>query len=87
MFRSAAEADGDRILDLGAGDRVNLAAIDADLTRAGNQAFHDLGAFGFSGHAGELTLRAGWLAGDLDGDGAADFRVHTGDIAAHTLIL
>lgn len=87
VFRSAAEANGDRILDLGPTDRVNLAAIDADLTHAGNQAFHYLGTSGFSGHAGELALRGGWLVADLDGNGSADFRVHVGDLHAHNLIL
>jgi Ca2+-binding RTX toxin-like protein len=60
-------------------DRVNLAAIDADTTVAGNQAFTFIGASAFSGVAGQLRAYASAgltiLAGDVDGDGNADFAV------------
>ncbi|MFJ5368685.1 peroxidase family protein, partial [Bosea sp. CER48] len=38
-FLSAAGADGDTILDFQPGDRLDLSAIDADATQAGNQSF------------------------------------------------
>lgn len=69
----------DLIRTLGDRDVIDLSAIDADATQDGDQAFHLVGAL--SGHAGELALsydaEAGLttLIGDVDGDGAADFRI------------
>ena len=72
-FLAAAEAAGDQILDFRAGtDRIDLSALDAT-TAAGDQAFTFVSHF--SRHAGELRAGAGWLAGDLDGDGLSDFRI------------
>lgn len=60
-------------------DKLDLRAIDADTTRAGNNAFHFVGNAGFSGHAGELTTlntKAGlYVGGDTDGDTIQDFMV------------
>jgi serralysin len=69
----------DRILDLGAGDTVDLSAVDADSTTAGNQAFTLVA--GFSNTAGEGVL--GYDAArdktqlllDNDGDGLADLKL------------
>jgi Ca2+-binding RTX toxin-like protein len=73
-FRSAADADGDRILDFAHGqDRIDLAANDADLARPGNQAFRFLGEAALAGRAGDLSARGSFLQGDVDGDGIADF--------------
>lgn len=37
--------------------------------------FTFIGRRGFSGAAGELRAQAGFLEGDVDGDGRADFHV------------
>ena len=60
-------------------DMLDLAAIDANSAAAGNQAFDYVGNAAFSG-AGDLRYVAGILAGDVNGDGRADFRV---EIANH----
>lgn len=61
------------------GDRIHLAAIDADTTLAGNQAFSFIGGRSFSGQAGELSARStasGTLvSADVNGDRIADFAV------------
>jgi Ca2+-binding RTX toxin-like protein len=58
-------------------DRIDLRAIDADTTLAGDQAFAFIGTAAFSSSAGELRYEqdaAGlFLQGDMDGNGAADF--------------
>jgi Ca2+-binding RTX toxin-like protein len=60
-------------------DQIDLSAMDADTTVAGNQAFIFIGAGAFTGTAGELRAygSAGttMLEGDVDGDGIADFAV------------
>jgi serralysin len=67
----------DLITDLGAKDRINLSALDADANTAGDQAFLQVAAF--TGAAGQLRLTydAGaqqtTLAVDVNGDGLADF--------------
>ena len=58
-----------------AGDRFDLAAMDADTTKGGNQDFVFDGTTG-KGHlwlvnSGDLTL----LRGNMDGDGAVEFEV------------
>jgi Ca2+-binding RTX toxin-like protein len=71
----------DIIYDLGSTDVINLTKIDADLTTAGDAAFHRVDAF--SGHAGELVsgydsaLGRYFIAGDVNGDGAADLTIYT----------
>jgi Ca2+-binding RTX toxin-like protein len=76
---SAHLAGGDEIIDLAAGDQIDLSAIDAKSTAGGDQAFHLVGHL--SGHAGELVLSykeavdVTVLKGDIDGDGKADFAV------------
>ena len=89
-FASAAEADGDRILDFGEGaDRLDLAAIDADSGRAGNQRLDFISGAAFSGRAGELAVHGARLVGDLDGDGRVDFAIllGTNDLGRGDLIL
>jgi Ca2+-binding RTX toxin-like protein len=58
------------------GDRINLKAIDADTTTAGNGAFKFIGAAEFSGKAGELRYFKNdaetRIEGDIDGDGVRD---------------
>jgi len=59
------------------GDKVDFRLIDANTDLAGNQAFTFIGLAAFSGKAGELryaqaSTNAG-IAGDVNGDGLADF--------------
>ena len=49
--------------------------MDADTGRPGDQGFAFLGGAAFSGDAGELRFAGGVLAGDVDGDRAADFEI------------
>ena len=77
----------DLILDLGGSDTIDLAAIDADTTVAGNQAF--VKATTLSGHAGQLAMTYDdgmtWWEADVDGDGSADLRIEaTGDYRGFT---
>lgn len=63
----------DDIRDFEPGDVIDLTAVDADTTTPGEQLFSFVGHSGFSGTAGELRYGGGFLRGDLDGDGKADF--------------
>jgi Ca2+-binding RTX toxin-like protein len=80
-FASAAECglswmDADQLQDFSSaqGDKIDLSAIDADATLAGDQAFTFIGNnANFSNRAGELRFNIAWVEGDLDGNGAADF--------------
>jgi Ca2+-binding RTX toxin-like protein len=92
VFRSTAESTVDRPDAIGgftAGeDRIDLAQIDADTGRRGDQAFTLIGEAQFSGKAGELRValvetvpgdRFNYVAeGDVDGDGHADVRIEVG---------
>ncbi|WP_096788005.1 calcium-binding protein [Rhodobacter sp. CZR27] len=77
----------DRIVDFNRveGDRIDLMAIDANLTAAGNQAFRFVGTGGFD-RAGDLRISgpegALVVSGDLNGDGAADFSILVSGLAA-----
>ncbi|WP_210496691.1 cadherin domain-containing protein [Microvirga antarctica] len=63
-----------------AGDRIDLAGIDANVNRTGNQAFSFIGKSDFHGKSGELRYEkvAGhtYVYGDVDGDGLPDFSLH-----------
>ena len=79
----------DRILDLRASETIDLSAIDADSTTAGDQAFAIVAAF--TGSGGQMTIAYDAGEGtseilmDIDGDGAADMRIIVnGDREAHT---
>lgn len=77
----------DTIIDFTAGeDLIDLGGIDADATAAGDQGFAFAGQAAFSGVAGELVYRLEGgetiVAGDVDGDGVADFEIAlTGTVA------
>ena len=64
-------------------DRLNLAAIDANASSLGDQAFAYLGSAAFSGTtAGELRYDGSALSGDVNGDGQADFEILISNHAA-----
>ncbi|WP_276118457.1 M10 family metallopeptidase [Pararhizobium qamdonense] len=75
----------DTILDFrgSEGDRINLAGIDADITKEGNQGFKFIGTKGFGGDEGELryvkNASGTYIYGDVDGDRKADFSIHLED--------
>jgi serralysin len=79
VFRSATHSSPhmtDTIRDFVSGvDTIDLRAIDADVTMAGNQAFSFIGSAPFSHTAGELTFRNNSLLGDTNGDGQADLQI------------
>lgn len=69
----------DVITDLSNEDVIKLQAIDANVHKGGNQAFHLVA--NLSGHAGELALALNSsgdtvIRGDVDGDGKADLVIH-----------
>ena len=63
-------------------DKIDLQTIDADTTAGGNQAFDFIGGAVFSGTAGELRLAGGFLTGDTNGDGIANFEIKVTGIGA-----
>jgi Ca2+-binding RTX toxin-like protein len=71
----------DRITDFSRaqGDRIDLAAIDANSVAAGNQGFTFIGSALYHKVAGELrfavTGGVTTIAGDVNGDGASDFHI------------
>ena len=76
----------DNLLDLTNADRIDVSAIDADITQDGDQAFHRVAGNNFTGHAGEMLIRyrAGYNVGsilfDVNGDGVSDMTILlTGD--------
>jgi serralysin len=74
----------DRITDFARGsDKIDLSAIDA-IAGGANNAFTFLGDAAFTGHAGELRtyVQSGtnFLAGDVNGDGVADFLINLGAV-------
>jgi Ca2+-binding RTX toxin-like protein len=56
-------------------DIIDLSVIDANVLQAGDQAFNFIGASAFTRTAGQLRFANGVLAGDVNGDGVADFEI------------
>jgi serralysin len=86
-FRFTDLGGNDRISDFASGvDRIALNEIDANSNAAGDQAFSFIGGAAFSGSAGELRSYAqggeNFLAGDVNGDGLADFTINIGSGSA-----
>lgn len=92
VFESPADsvlgAATDRITDFkhAQGDKIVLSAIDADVTVAGDQAFHFIGNDLFTHSAGELRFAVSGgitiIGGDVNGDGVSDFNIAlSGNIA------
>jgi serralysin len=82
-FRFFDNPGNDTIVDFLSGtDRIHLTEIDANAGVAGNQAFTFVGAAAFSGAAGQLRSYtsggSNFVAGDVNGDGIADFTIATG---------
>lgn len=86
VFKHARETKvgaADVITDFQANDFIDIRNIDADKGTGGNQDFTFIGDAAFSGKAGELNYQftgSGGsartiLAGDQNGDGAADFQI------------
>jgi Ca2+-binding RTX toxin-like protein len=65
-------------------DHIDVSMIDADGNTAGNQAFTYVGAAAFTDTAGELRYADHFLEGDINGDGAADFRVYVNVVSLST---
>jgi Ca2+-binding RTX toxin-like protein len=93
VFGSAGEtpfsAGRDVVTDWNTGDVIDLSAMDADLTAAGNQGFTFLGMTGVTSAAGAGELRAfhhngnTYLLGGVDADGRGDFQIEITGL--HTL--
>ncbi len=86
-FRFFDNPGNDTIADFLSGtDKIHLVEMDASTTVAGNQAFAFVGAAAFTGTAGELRSYGvgglNYVAGDIDGDGFADFVINTGSSLA-----
>lgn len=56
-------------------DQIDLSLIDANTKLAGDQAFDYIGGAAFDKVAGQLRFENGVLAGDVNGDGRADFEI------------
>ncbi|MCF3642697.1 calcium-binding protein [Rhizobium sp. TRM95111] len=74
---SVVGSNRDEIVDFnrGQGDVIDLSGIDANENSGGNQSFDFIGTSGFSGTARELRYNGHIIAGDVDGDGSADFQI------------
>lgn len=75
----------DTIFDFGAGDRIDLSAIDANLGAAGDQAFIFVANAAFSA-VGQLRLQTVGggviVQGDVDGDRIADFQISVDGVSS-----
>lgn len=90
LFESARDSSSsfagkDTILDFSRADRdrVDLSGLDANIKRAGDQAFAFIGRESFSKRGGELRFdikdTTTSVYGDVDGDGKADFGISFDD--------
>ena len=84
-FRFFDHSGSDTIADFASGtDTIDLTEIDADTGTEGDQAFSFVGNAAFSGTAGELRSYssggASFFAGDVNGDGVADFTIGLGGL-------
>lgn len=88
VFRAAADArvsndNVDIVVDFSRaqGDKINLHAMDANTAATGNQDFHLINT-AFTGHAAELSFQEGFVQGDINGDGRADFQIYLHNVTA-----
>jgi Ca2+-binding RTX toxin-like protein len=66
----------------GAGDRIDLASIDANGQLNGDQPFNFIGSATFSGVRGQLRFASGVLSADLNGDRTPDFAIALSNVTA-----
>jgi Ca2+-binding RTX toxin-like protein len=91
-FSKASETGKDGVADRvvgfssAQGDLIDVSRIDASVVDGGSQSFEFIGRDGFNGVAGELRFNAdaGFVEGDTDGDGRADFRIELDGISNMT---
>ena len=63
-------------------DHIDLRTIDASTASAGDQGFLFIGGSPFTGQTGQLNFSNGVLAGDVNGDKIADFRITLPNVPA-----
>jgi hypothetical protein len=66
-----------------AADKIDLAAIDANTTVAGDQSFSFIGGAAFSA-AGQLRFSGGTLYGEVNGDTVVDFEIQLAGVTSFT---
>lgn len=86
-FRVSQIGGNEKITDFVSGvDKIRLSEIDANTGVAGDQAFTWVGNAAFSNTAGELRAYSqggqNYVAGDVNGDGVADFTINLGSATA-----
>ena len=86
-FRVSQIGGNEKITDFVSGtDKIRLTEIDANTGTAGDQAFTWVGNAAFSNTAGELRSYSqggqNYVAGDVNGDGVADFTINLGSATA-----
>ena len=68
-------------------DKIDLSGLDANASTAGTQAFSFVGSNAFTRTAGELRTFTengqNFLAGDVNGDGVADFTIGLGNVVVN----
>jgi Ca2+-binding RTX toxin-like protein len=82
------QAGADTIFDFTLGDKIDLSAIDAKATPAGDQQFTFIESDKFHHQEGELRFDKEksdtWIYGDTDGNGKANFIIHLDDAVTLT---
>jgi Ca2+-binding RTX toxin-like protein len=73
----AGGAAADQIMDFSAADadKIDLSALDADITTAGHQLFTFIGNENAFFGVAQVRFNGGFVEGDIDGDLNADFRI------------
>jgi len=90
LYRLSSESSAgawDVITDFMDGDKIDLTAIDANDSLAGNQAFNFIGVdVAFSGVAGQLRFDSAShiLSADINGNGSSDFNIGLAGIGSVT---
>ncbi len=82
------DTDGvtDVIVDFTRGaDKIDLSGIDAIAGTTADDAFSFIGSAAFSSHAGEVRFAGGFVSGDVDGDGVADFAIQVSGASVLTV--
>jgi Ca2+-binding RTX toxin-like protein len=69
----------------GAGDRIDLASIDANAQLQGDQPFSFIGSATFTGVKGQLRFASGVLSADINGDRTPDFAIALSNVTALTV--